>query len=96
MLSRIVAVPIDLGVVGDQVFLILNGTGIRFRSNLSAVSAKIGGTDAPVLFAGEQGDFVGLDQINVLLPRTLISRGEVDVALTVDDKAANTVKINIR
>jgi uncharacterized protein (TIGR03437 family) len=96
VLSRIVAVPIDLGAASDQVFLILNGTGVRFRSNLSAVSAKIGGIDAPVLFAGAQGDFVGLDQINVLLPRTLIGRGEVDVTLTVDGRDANTVRINIR
>lgn len=96
VLSRIVAVPIDLGAASDQVFLILNGTGIRFRSNLSAVSAKAGGVEAPVLFAGEQGGFVGLDQINLLLPRMLMGRGEVDVILTVDGKAANTVRINIK
>ncbi len=41
-----VALPIDLGPVSDQVYLILYGTGIRLRSNLSNVTATIGGTPA--------------------------------------------------
>jgi uncharacterized protein (TIGR03437 family) len=94
--NRIVATPIDLGSVTDQVFLILFGTGIRFRSDLTTVSAKIGGVDAEVLYAGEQGGFVGLDQVNIRLPRSLAGRGEVDVALTVDGKPANIVRVSIR
>lgn len=94
--SRFVTVPIDLGPDSDQVFLVLNGTGIRGRSALTAVTATIGGTAARVDFAGPQGSFVGLDQINVLIPRSLIGRGEVDVVLTVDGKTANTVKVNIK
>ncbi|MBI3667218.1 MAG: SBBP repeat-containing protein [Acidobacteria bacterium] len=95
-LGKNVAVPIDLGPATDQVILILYGTGIRFRIALSAVSARIGGDASDVLFAGPQGAFVGLDQVNVHLPRTLIGRGDVDVALVVDGKQANTVTINIR
>jgi len=53
----------------DQLFLVLFGTGMRFRSSLSNVSVKIGGIDAPVEYAGPQGEFAGLDQINVRLPR---------------------------
>ncbi len=94
--NTFVPIPIDLGAATDQVFLILNGTGIRGRSSLSAVTATIGGVDAPVSFAGLQGDFVGLDQINVGIPRSLIGRGQVDVILTVDGKTSNTVKINIK
>jgi uncharacterized protein (TIGR03437 family) len=93
--NKFVAVPIDLGPESDQVFLIFFGTGIRFRSQLSAVTALIGGVDAPVLFAGAQGALVGLDQINLSLPRTLIGRGDVDVWLTVDGKISNTVKVRI-
>ena len=37
--NRFVAVPIDLGPEGDQVFLSLFGTGWRFRSAESAVQA---------------------------------------------------------
>lgn len=94
--GRIVAVPIDLGDASDQVFLILNGTGWRNRSALSGVSVKIGGVDAEVVFAGEQGSFAGLDQANVKLPRILGGRGEVDVVLSVDGKTANTAKVNIK
>ncbi|HZS09589.1 MAG TPA: SBBP repeat-containing protein [Blastocatellia bacterium] len=90
------AVPIDLGAASDQVFLVLFGTGVRNRSALSAVTAKIGGADAEVLYAGEQGGFSGLDQINLRIPRSLTGRGEVDVALTVDGKTANAVKVSIK
>lgn len=94
--SRFVSVPIDLGPETDQVFLVLNGTGIRGRTALTAVTATIGGTAARVDYAGSQNTFVGLDQVNILIPRSLISRGEVDVVLTVDGKPANTVRVNIK
>ena len=91
------ALPLDLGSEGDQVFLVLFGTGIRGRSSLSAVSATVGGEDVPVLFAGPQGGFVGLDQVNLgPLPRSLIGRGEVEIVLTVDGKEANTVTVSFR
>ncbi len=97
--NKFVAVPIDLGPdlgnASDQVFLILYGTGIRHRSSLSAVSVQIGGVEAEVEYAGAQGDFIGLDQINVRLPRSLAGRGEVDVVLTVEGQPANTVKVAI-
>ncbi|HWQ32319.1 MAG TPA: BACON domain-containing carbohydrate-binding protein [Blastocatellia bacterium] len=96
-MSRFVTRPIDLGPETDRVFLILYGTGIRFRSSLQAVTCQIGGTSAEMLFADKAPGFVGLDQINVgPLPRSLSGKGEVDVVLTVDGKAANTVRINIR
>jgi uncharacterized protein (TIGR03437 family) len=57
---------------------------------------RIGGQAAEVLYAGAQAEFVGLDQINVRIPRTLRSRGLVDVAVSVDGKVANVVSINIQ
>ena len=95
-LNKIVAVPIDLGPPTDQVFLILYGTGWRSRNNLSAVTVKIGGVDAETLFAGPADGFVGLDQLNVRVPRSLAGRGEIGIALTVDGKVANTVSVNVR
>jgi uncharacterized protein (TIGR03437 family) len=94
--NRFVAVPIDMGAESDQVFLILYGTGVRFRSSLATVSARIGGADAQVTFAGAQDQFVGLDQVNVRLPRSLTGRGDVDVALIADGQAANIVSINVK
>ncbi len=94
--SRFVTVPIDLGPIGEQVFLVLYGTGLRNRSVLNAVTAQVGGTSAPVQYAGAQGSLVGLDQVNVSLPRTLIGRGEVDVVVMLDGKTTNTVRVNIK
>ena len=79
----------------DQLFLVLFGTGMRFRSSLSNVSVKIGGIDAPVEYAGPQGEFAGLDQINVRLPRSLAGRGGAVLDLLVDGKAANQTFIRI-
>ena len=94
--NRFIAVPIDLGPETDQVFLVLFGTGIRFRSSLTGVRLTIGGTNSEVLYAGEAPGFVGLDQVNSRLARSLVGRGEVEVMLSADGKAANTVRISIR
>jgi uncharacterized protein (TIGR03437 family) len=94
--NRFVALPLDLGPETEQVFLVLFGTGWRYNSGLTGVSARVGGMDAPVSFAGAQGGLAGLDQANVSLPRTLIGRGDVEVALTVDGKTANAVRVSIR
>jgi uncharacterized protein (TIGR03437 family) len=91
-----VAIPIDLGAETDQVILLLFGTGIRGVRSLSEVSARIGGVDAEVLYAGRQGDFAGLDQVNVRLPRSLAGHGEAAVLLSVEGKTANTLTVSIR
>jgi uncharacterized protein (TIGR03437 family) len=94
--NRFVAAPIDLGPESDQVFLALFGTGVRFRSAVSAVRASIGGMNCEVLFAGAAPGFVGLDQVNVRLPRSLAGRGAVDVELSVDGKASNKARVSVR
>ena len=88
--------PTDLGPESDRVVLVLFGTGLRNRTALSAVTATIGGVPAEVLYAGPQGAFVGLDQVNLSLPRSLAGRGEVTVNLTVDGRRANPVTIATR
>src|SRR5262249_37362276 len=94
--KRFVAIPIDLGLETDQVFLVPFATGVRFRSSLAAVTASVGGINAPVSYAGEQGPLVGVDQINMQLPRSLAGRGLVNVVLTVDGQTTNTVNVMIR
>jgi uncharacterized protein (TIGR03437 family) len=93
--KKFVEAPINLGPATDQVFLVLYGTGIRNNGSLSLVTATIGGTQAQVTFAGAQGELVGLDQSNILIPRTLAGRGQVDVVLTIDGKTSNTLRVNI-
>jgi uncharacterized protein (TIGR03437 family) len=60
------------------------------------VSASVDGVLQEVLYAGAQGAFAGLDQVNVRLSRNLAGRGLVDVSLIVDGKMANTVKIHMK
>lgn len=95
-LNRIVAVPIDLSVAGDQVFLILYGTGFKQRMDIQAVSASLGTTSLPVIHAQAQGTFVGLDQLALQLPAELAGSGEVDLKALVDGKQCNSVKIQIK
>ena len=94
--NQFTPLPIDFGAETDQLFLILFGTGIRFRSSMSLVAVQIGGVNSEVLYADQQGDFAGLDQINVRLPKILAGRGEVDLLLTVEGKQANSVKISFK
>jgi uncharacterized protein (TIGR03437 family) len=93
--SSFVATPIDLGPAEEQVFLVLFGTGWRFRDTLP-VTASLGGTNAEVTFAGAQGSLLGVDQINLRLPRTLSGRGLLNVNVTVGNQAANPVQIQIK
>ena len=88
------AVPIDLGLDTDQVVLELYGTGIRSHSG--TVTCKIGSTMLPVAYAGPQGLYVGEDQVNILLPKSLRGSGLLPVVLTVDGQAANTVSVSFK
>ena len=90
------AAPLDLGPPGSVVALELYGTGIRGRSSLDTVTCTIGTVAAPVLYAGPQGGFAGLDQVNVSLPRNLIGSGLVTVRLVVDGVATNLTQVSFR
>ncbi|MGH9841200.1 MAG: BACON domain-containing protein, partial [Blastocatellia bacterium] len=94
--NRFVALPIDLGGEGDQVFLILYGTGFRHRRDLAAVTVRLGDVETAALFAGGLGEFAGLDQLNLRIPRSLAGRGEVDVTLNADGHESNRVKVHIK
>ena len=94
--KKFMPAPINLGSPEEQVFLTLFGSGIRNRYALSSVSAKIAGVDAEVLYAGPQGFYVGVDQVNVRVPRAALVNGEVDLVVSVDGKKANTVRVHVR
>lgn len=78
-------VPIN---VASQPYLVLYGTGVRGATQAN-VSVKIGNLDAPVAFAGAQGGYAGLDQVNVTLPAGLKGRGQLVVTVTVNGQATN-------
>ena len=88
-----VATPIDLGPGDDPVVLLLFGTGFR---GFQSVAATIGGTAAQVVGVAIQPEFVGLDQANVIIPRSLMGRGEVQVNVTIDGQPLNPVAVAIR
>ena len=94
-LNRFVAAPIEFGEAGEQLFLLLYGTGLRHHKGAS-VQASVGGVEAAVPFAGEASGFVGLDQVNLGLPRSLAGRGEISIALKIGDRAANPVTVVVR
>jgi len=88
-----VTVPFDVGTAATPVYLELYGTGIR--GTRTSVTATIGGTAAAATWA-VQSQYPGMDQVNLLVPTSLAGRGDVDVVLTVDGVAANTVRVNIK
>ena len=48
----------------------------------------------PVLYAGAQATFAGLDQVNIgPLPASLAGKGTVNLVLTVESQTANTVEV---
>ena len=82
-------VPIN---VTAQPYLVLYGTGIRGAAQAN-VSVKIGNVDATVTYAGAQGTYAGLDQVNVTLPGTLKGRGQQVVTVTVNGQATNMAQL---
>lgn len=94
--NSFVPIPIDLGPDTDQVFLVLYGTAFRNRSSVAAASAKLGGLDSQVVDALAHPNYIGVDQANVRISRTLAGRGDVNVEFTVDGQTANTLKVNIK
>ena len=84
---------VDLGDPEDVVALQFYAAGLR---DASEVRLQIGGVDVPVIYAGPAGQFPGLDQVSVQLPRSLAGRGDVEVVLTVDGHAASPVHIRIQ
>jgi uncharacterized protein (TIGR03437 family) len=85
--------PVDLGPPDDLVFLVLYGTGIRHAASLTA---KQNGVTLPVLFFGPQGQYAGIDQINIALPRSLAGAGLVSIIVSADGQAANPVTVAIQ
>ena len=88
-----IASPIDLGPAGDQVYLILAATGL---GSTTSATATMGGVDSQVEYAGSGGAWPGLDQVNILIPRSLARNGKVEVAIRAGDKISNPVYVTIR
>ncbi|MBM3752608.1 MAG: hypothetical protein FJW38_01355 [Acidobacteria bacterium] len=91
--GRCVAAPMSPGGDGETLVVSIFGTGWR---NAARVTALIANTTAEVLFAGAHPVTPGLDQINVVIPKSLARRGEVEVVLAADGNTSNRAKIVIQ
>jgi len=79
---------------------VFNGDGLvagaAVRVKPAGVKVTIGGEEAEVTFSGMQGQFEGLDQVNIKLPRGLKGRGKVMIQLTVDLVKAAPVSVTVQ
>ncbi len=98
----VLPLPINMGAKTDGIFLSLYCTGVRFRTSLSDISVSLTPvsnptqpTFTPALYAGPQGSFLGLDQLNIQIPQSLVGAGEVIIQVSVDGIAANPVNVTI-
>ena len=94
--------PIDLGPAAERVFLILYLTGIRRApdpngdgNSNESVHLIGGGTELVPAYAGAQGGFAGLGQINVEIPRSLLGRGRINLIVTGPGASSNATEIEI-
>jgi hypothetical protein len=86
--------PISLSTPGDQVYLVLYGTGFL---HAASVTATLNSVSLPVYYAGAQGNYPGLDQINLgPLPSSLAGAGVVNLVITADGQAANPVTVKLQ
>jgi uncharacterized protein (TIGR03437 family) len=82
---------------GDSLYLILYGTGLRNRSDLSNTKVTVAGVPVPVMYAGSQNQFEALDQVNVgPLPASAMTPGLKDVFIEVDGVKSNTVQVEFQ
>lgn len=85
--TTLTAIDVD---AADETILQLFGTGFAAATE---VEVLVDGRPVEVLFAGQQGEFVGLDQINVRLGSEFAGAGEVTVQVVADGVPSNGVRI---
>jgi uncharacterized protein (TIGR03437 family) len=88
--------PTPVALDAGPVYLSLYGTGLRGTGSRPNVIVTIGGASAQVLYAGPQTQYVGLDQVNVIIPATLRGRGTVEVSTSIGSSVSNIVSIAVQ
>jgi uncharacterized protein (TIGR03437 family) len=83
-----------INVSTGTTYLVLFATGMD-TATAANTTVTVNGVSAPVLYAGLQYVFAGLDQINVQVPASLAGKGNVEVQVTSNGVAANPVQIVI-
>ena len=83
-----------LGAVTNQPADGVPASGLSFTT--TAPTVNIGGIPAQVSFSGLAPDFVGLYQVNVLVPDGVTSNSSVPVVLSIGGVISNTVTIAVQ
>ena len=85
---------LDAGTRARQNTLVLFLTGLG-AVQTSQVTVTFHGVPGQVAFAGPQGAFVGLDQINVIIPWELAGQGIIRVKVSVKNNLGETRESNV-
>ncbi len=85
------AKTVNVGSSWRPNYLLLFGTGMR---NVTGLRVRIGNTEITPLYAGAQGSFAGLDQVNLMLPSNM-SGGIAEITLVSDSRISNTVQLRM-
>jgi uncharacterized protein (TIGR03437 family) len=99
--------PFDVLVNGRPNILVLFATGVRRAQAANpddidgvaeSVTVTIDGKPARTLYAGAQGQFINVDQLNIEMPASLAGGAErrVEVVVSVNGVTANLTTIRIR
>ena len=84
-----------LGTVTNQPDTGQSASANPLSKTMTTPTVTIGGREAPVEFSGLAPNFVGLYQVNVVIPSGLLP-GEHPVQLTIGGVSGNTVTISVR
>ena len=86
-----ITAPISQGPAGDQVYLVLFGSGL---GTATSATATVGGVNTTVAYAGAQGTYQGVDQYNILLPRGVT--GRANIVITAAGRPTNTLYVTVQ
>jgi uncharacterized protein (TIGR03437 family) len=82
---------------GDQVYIVLYGTGLRGAPSIESVQATIGGISVPVLYAAAHSVFPGLDQVNLgPIPLSLAGKRNIPLLVTLGSLSSNSVTVSFQ
>jgi uncharacterized protein (TIGR03437 family) len=83
--------PATLAFNGDELYLVLYGSGMGISPN--DVSVAVNGSEGDLTYSGPQGTYDGLDQYNVRLDSALAGNGKTEIVITVDGRVSNPVYV---
>lgn len=76
----------------STVYVSLYATGIR---GATSVTCTVGGVPVPVVYAGPQSLYPGLDQVNISIPASLAGSGAVKAIVNAGGQASNPVLLTL-